>query len=99
MEKTIHNLAATGSARQASYFRLTFCEQAPDGLSRKCAPHSRNARAMSRRKIHENRTVITNHARGVYIIKTKFCISPTHSVVYHQVAGEYTLMRGDMHLR
>ena len=44
------------------------------------------------------RTVITNHARGVYIIKTEFCISPTQRVVYHQVADECTLKRDDMHL-
>ena len=37
---------------------------------------------------NESRTVITNHARGVYIIKTEFCISPTQRVVYHQVAGD-----------
>ena len=43
--------------------------------------------------------VITNHARGVYIIKTEFCISPTQRVVYHQVADEYTLKRDEIHLR
>ena len=46
--------------------------------------------------LNQNRTAITNHAYGVYIIKTKFCISPTQRVVYHQVAQEYTLKRDDL---
>ena len=45
---------------------------------------------------NESRTVITNHARGVYIIKTEFCISSTQRVVYHQVADECTLKRDDI---
>ena len=52
-----------------------------------------------RSMLNESRTVITNHARGVYIIKTKFCISPTQSVVSHQVADECTLKRDEIHLR
>ena len=47
----------------------------------------------------EIKSAITNHAYGVYIIKTKFCISSTQSVVYHQVAGRYTLARDDIQPR
>ena len=49
--------------------------------------------------LNQSRTVITNHACGVYIIKTEFCISPTQRVVYHQVADECTLKRDEIHLR
>ena len=37
-----------------------------------------------------------NHAKGVYIINAKHCISPTRSVVYHQAAGRYTLKRDEI---
>ena len=37
-----------------------------------------------------------NHAEGVYIINAEHCISPTRSVVYHQAAGKYTLVRDEI---
>ena len=53
-------------------------------------------RASSACSAAEIRTVITNHARGVYIIKTEFCISPTQRVVYHQVADECKIKRDEI---
>ena len=39
---------------------------------------------------NESRTVYSNHARGVYIIKPQVWISPTQSVVYHHCERKYS---------
>ena len=39
---------------------------------------------------------VLNHAKGVYIINAKHCISSKQSFVYHQAAEEYTLARDDI---
>ena len=36
---------------------------------------------------------------ALYIIKMKFCISSTRSVIYHQAAGRYTLTRDEIQWR
>ena len=41
--------------------------------------------------VNESRSIITDHARGVYIIRPKVWISPTQSVVYHHCERKYSL--------
>ncbi len=47
----------------------------------------------------QNRILEPHHAKGVYIINAKHCISSRRSRGYHQAAGRYTLARDDIQPR
>ena len=80
-------------ATLAEQFRTArLCKHRLARASLSAPTHALRAAAQGRKSflLRQKRKIpsVLNHAKGVYIINAKRCISPTRSVVYHQAAGK-----------